>query len=396
MKNIRVAINAITELTAKYGSHVYTIDLARELSRVGTIDLIVLVGKGQKSLLPVELQSSAREIPISASRSYLQLFCQGQIQEILEKECVDVYHLPNTLPLTRGPVPTIITIHDLAELRVRKYGFLRTTYRWVLNYIAANKADHVLTVSENSKRDILRTLRISSEKVTVTYVGVDNRFRVRDRSECRHHIRKGYGIDSEFLLATGGFSRNKNTGNLLLAFKDLVRSGIQLLLVVTGYGRHDERQRIVRQIKDLNLENSVVLTGYVDGTEMPFFYGASSAVIYPSLYEGFGLPVVESMASGAPLIVSNRSSLPEVVGNAGLFVNPEDPKAIADAVRRLLSDSNIRETNINRGLQRAELFRWDRIVTKTIQVYRDAVTRRIEGPAFVKPQKNLAGGYEQR
>jgi glycosyltransferase involved in cell wall biosynthesis len=371
-------------------------ELARELSKVATIDLIVLVGRGQKSLLPEELQSAAREIPISASRSYLQLFCQGLIWKILERERVDVYHLPNTLPLTRGLVPTVITIHDLADLRVRKYGFLRTMYRWAVNYIAANVADHVLTVSENSKRDILRTLKIPPDKVTVTYVGVDNRFRVRDRGECRFHIRKCYGIDSEFLLATGGFSRNKNTGNLMLAFKELLRSGIQLPLVITGHGRREEKRQIVRQIKELQLEDSVVLTGYVNASELPFFYGASSVVIYPSLYEGFGLPVVESMACGAPLVVSNVSSLPEVVGDAGLFVDPNDPKAIADAVRRLLSDENVRQTNINRGLQRAELFRWHRIVTKTVQVYRDVVTKSTEDPAFAKPQENLAGGYEPR
>jgi glycosyltransferase involved in cell wall biosynthesis len=396
MKRIRVAINAVTELTAKYGSHVYTIELARELSRVETIDLIVLVGRGQKSLLPEELQSAAREVPVSATRSYLQLFCQGRIREILLREQIDIYHIPNTLPLIRGAVPTVITIHDLADLRVRKYGFLRTAYRWLVNYAAANIADHVLTVSENSKRDILRTLKISPDKVTVTYAGVNNQFHSRDRCGCRLHILKAYGIESEFLLATGGFSRNKNIGNLLLAFKELLRSGIQLALVVTGYGRRNEKRRVVRQIKDLNLEDSVILTGYVDACDLPFFYGASSVVIYPSLYEGFGLPVVESMASGAPLVVSNTSSLPEVVGNAGLFVDPNNPIAIADAVRRLLADDNVRQTNISRGLKRAEFFRWDRIVMKTVQVYRDVLSNRAENPEFTKPHENVAGQIEAR
>ena len=182
----------------------------------------------------------------------------------------------------------------------------------------------------------------------------------------------------------------------MLAFKELLRSGIQLALVVTGYGRRNEKRRVVRQIKDLNLEDSVILTGYVDACDLPFFYGASSVVIYPSLYEGFGLPVVESMASGAPLVVSNTSSLPEVVGNAGLFVDPNNPIAIADAVRRLLADDNVRQTNISRGLKRAEFFRWDRIVMKTVQVYRDVLSNRAENPEFTKPHENVAGQIEAR
>src|SRR5690242_7917815 len=117
MNKMRVAINLVTEITAKYGSHVYIMDLARELSRVETIDLILLVGRGQTSLLPDELQSNARELAVSASRSYLQFFSQKQIRDFLKREQIDIYHLPNTLPFPRKAIPTVVSIHDLAELR---------------------------------------------------------------------------------------------------------------------------------------------------------------------------------------------------------------------------------------------------------------------------------------
>ena len=393
MKKMRVAINLITEITAKYGSHVDIIDLARELSRVETIDLILLVGRGQKSLLPEELQSNARELAVSASRSYLQFFSQKQIRDFLKREQVDIYHLPNTLPFLRKAVPTLVSIHDLAELRVRKYSLLRTGYRWLVNLVAAQCGDHVLTLSENSKRDIVELLKVPAHRITVTLAGVHNRFRVLDRAECKNRIRKVCDIDSDFLLAPGGLSRNKNVGNLLLAYAELRRSGIQIPLVLTGYANKEELTPIQQQIRELQLENSVFLTGYVDAADMPFFYGACSVAIYPSLYEGFGLPVVEAMASGVPLVVSNTSSLPEIVGDAAVVIDPRDPCAIADAIKCLVSDERLRQTLVARGLERAALFTWQKTAQKVAQVYWDLFAKRGVSPSKA-PFSSLADPRE--
>ena len=390
MTNVRVAINALTELSARYGSRVYLMGLARELLRADTIDLILLVGEGQTPNLPENLQPCAREIEGVAPRSFWQTFAQRRIQQALAKEKIDVYHLPNTLPLLRKSLPTVVTIHDLAELHLRKYGGLRTAYRSVVNYAAARAADRVLTVSENSKSDIVKLLGIAPEKVTVTHVGIDERFYVRERSECKHHVSHVHGIDRDFILAPGGLSRNKNVNNMLLAMARLRSNGIQIPLVLTGYGSKKQNGEIVRQVHRLGLQDLVVLTGYVDYDELPFLYGACALVLYPSWYEGFGLPAIESMASGAPLVASNTSSLPEVVGDAGLLVDPDDPVAIAEAVARLLCDEEMRLAKIERGLKRAELFRWGSIIEKTIQVYRDAAIGSQKGPSATL-ERVLAG-----
>src|SRR3981189_3599480 len=134
MTQTRVAINAITELNGKFGVHTYLIGLAQELRKSATIELILLVGKGHKTLLPAELQPHAREIAGAASRSFLQLFHQRRIRQTLLEERIDVYHLPNTLPILWKSVPTVVTIHDLTELRLRKYGYLRTVYRTLVNF----------------------------------------------------------------------------------------------------------------------------------------------------------------------------------------------------------------------------------------------------------------------
>jgi glycosyltransferase involved in cell wall biosynthesis len=375
MTQIRVAINAITELNGKCGVHTYLIGLARELRKTATIELLLLVSQGQKALLPEELQAHAREIPGSASRSFLQFFQHRRIRKILLEERIDVYHLPNTLPILWKTVPTVVTIHDLSELRVRKYGLLRVAYRTLINFWAARVADHVLTVSENSKTDIVKFLGVSPAKVTVGYVGVEDRFQRLNREKCKAHVASRYGITSDFLLAPGGFSGNKNIRNLLLAMKDLKMGGTRIPLLLTGYGTDSQKRQLRRQVLDLGLENLVILSGYVDDRELPLLYCASSVAIYPSLYEGFGLPAIESMACGTPLVVSNTSSLPEVVGNAAISVDPFDPLAIASAVRLLVSDQVARMTFVERGLKRAADFRWERIVAKTVQVYQDAASR---------------------
>lgn len=373
---MKVAINAITELIPKYGSRVYLIELARALCKVEGIELLLLVGRKQKLLLPEELQPKVREVAVPTSRSYWQLFYQKRIRDLLLRESVDIYHLPNTLPLFWKPGPTVVSIHDLADLRVRKYGLIRTGYRWLLNYVSAKLADHVFTLSENSKNDLLKSLSISTEKVTVTYAGVDRRFRVRDRAECKDRIRNSHGIKSEFLLAPGGLSTNKNLGNLLLAFAELRKSRVELLLVLTGHGDKKENHWVRCQIKALELGDSVVLTGHLDPDEMPFFYGAASVVIYPSLYEGFGLPIVESMASGTALVVASTSSLPEIAGDAALFADPHDPAAIARAVRRLLYDEALRNALISRGLDRVCLFTWQKTAEKIVEVYQKVSNRK--------------------
>ena len=375
MTQTRVAINAITELNGKFGVHTYLMGLAQELRKSAAIELILLVGEGQKPLLPIELRPHSREIAGSASRSFWQVFHQSRIRRVLLEERIDVYHLPNTLPILWKMMPTVVTIHDLTELRLRKYGLLRTAYRTFVNFWAARVADRVLTVSENSKTDIVELLQVTPDKVSVVYEGVEDRFRCLDRDKCKAYVANKFGVASDFLLAPGGLAENKNIGNLLLALKNLGADGVSLPLLLTGHGSDKQKRQIRRTICDLGLEKSVILTGYVDDRELPLIYGASSVAVYPSLYEGFGLPAIESMACGVPLVASNTSSLPEVTDNAAILVNPCDPLAIAKAIRFLLSDQVARRTFVERGLRRAEEFRWERIVAKTVQVYQDVASR---------------------
>ena len=373
---LRVAMNAITEAAPKFGSRVYLWELASELAKTDGVDLVLLVGQGQANGVPPQLRSCVREIPISAGRSYSQIFGQKRIREALLREKIDVYQIPNTMPLLSKATPTVVTIHDLVDLRVKKYGVLRTMYRFLVNFVAAHFADCVLTVSENSKRDIVRLLLIHESKVTVIYNGVNEAFRPLDRRECRGYLERKYSIGHDFILTPGSLSRNKNTLRLLAAMRILKERGRRESLVLLGDKEDPEFDRVSAGVRRLGLDGTVLFPGFVPREDLPAFYNAASLVAYPTLYEGFGLPVLEAMACGTPVVTSNNSSLPEVAGNAALLVDSRKPEEIAVALQRLLADEALRNELSSRGILRARQFTWEKAAKETLEVFVEITARR--------------------
>lgn len=369
---VRVAVNAIT---AKFGSRVYLWELSSALAKLDGVDLVLLVGKGKATDVPPLLLSRTCGVPVSSGRSYSQIFRQKRIREVLLREKIDLYLIPN-MPLLGMTIPTVVTIHDLADLRVRKYGVLRTAYRSLVNFIAAHLADHVLTVSENSKRDIVRLLRIPESKVTVVYNGVSEAFRPLDRKECKDYLASKYSITSDFLLAPGGLSRNKNIPGLLAAMRVLKERGRVESLVLLGDKEDRESKYVVADVQQSEIDGTVVLPGFVPREDLPVFYNAARLVVYPTLYEGFGFPVLEAMACGTPVVTSNNSSLPEVTGCAALLVDPRSPQEIADSVQRLLTDGTLRSELTCRGLLHARQFTWEKAAKETLEVLLEAKARK--------------------
>ena len=370
---VRVAVNAIT---AKFGARVYLWELASALAKTDGVDLVLLVGKEKANDVPPLLLSRTCRVPISSSRSYSQIFRQKRIREVLLREKIDLYHIPNTMPLLGRTIPTVVTILDLVDLRVRKYGVLRTAYRSLVNFIAAHLADHVLTVSENSKRDIVRLLRIPESKVTVVYPGVGEEFHPLDRKECKDYLASKYSITGDFLLAPGGLSRNKNIPGLLAAMRLLKESGRLESLVLLGDIEDREFKYVVVDVQQSGLDGTVILPGFVPREDLPAFYNAAFLVVYPTLYEGFGFPVLEAMACGTPVVTSNNSSLPEVAGGVALLVDPRNPEEIADAVQRLLTDETLRAELSSLGLLHARQFTWEKAAKETLDVFLEVEARK--------------------
>jgi glycosyltransferase involved in cell wall biosynthesis len=286
----------------------------------------------------------------------------------LKQHKVDVYHGPAFAAPLLKTCPQVVSIHDMTVHLLPEQHSLHT--RWYLRTLLPamlRASDVVITVSESAKADILKFEKLNGDKVCVIPLGVEERFQpIRD--ECRlSMIRKKYGLERDFILFVGMIEPRKNLENLVDTFlRDSLPQTCDLVLAGSlGWGY----SQLLGKIGTANDKGSIRMLGYVDDTDLPALYNAATAFVYPSFYEGFGLPILEAMACGTPVITSSVSSLPEVAGDAALLVDPADAKALAFALRRIVKDSSLRQDLSRRGQQRSGLFTWQQSAEKTLAVY---------------------------
>ncbi len=264
----------------------------------------------------------------------------------------------------------IVTKHDMTDRKVPELLFptWRSRFLWEAKIrLAIRRADLVFTVSETSRRDIMETFRLGPESVRVIFDAVDPAFLPASPGPERSEIVARYGIkpDERFLLYVGGISPHKNLHTLVKAYDQWRRSAggtppVSLILVGDYEGDvfHSSYSEIRNLIDSAGMQALVRFTGFVPDADLRYLYSAADALVLPSFYEGFGLPVLESMACGTPVIASNAGALPEVVGNAGLLFDPASPNALALVMGRLLGDESLRKDLAVRGLARAGEFTW--------------------------------------
>jgi glycosyltransferase involved in cell wall biosynthesis len=224
--------------------------------------------------------------------------------------------------------------------------------------------------------DIIETYGIDSDNVTAIPLAAAPHFQPIRNDEELQRVRQTYGIEGEYILSVGAIQPRKNLSRLVTAYSRLRRAtpkGNLPKLVLAGKCAWLYEETL-RTIKELQLSDSVILTGYVPESDLPVLYSGALCFVYPSYFEGFGLPPLEAMKCGVPVIVGNRTSLPEVVGDAGILVDPFDPDAIAGAMDKLISDSNLRAELTARGLARAQLFDWRETARQTLMVYQRAAS----------------------
>ncbi|MGH9752280.1 MAG: glycosyltransferase family 4 protein [Blastocatellia bacterium] len=287
---------------------------------------------------------------------------------------VDVLHVQFTAP-PFCRVPVVASIHDLSfermpETFTRRGSFqLKLTVRWT-----AKKAARVATISEFSRQDLLNIYKLPPEKVVVTYCGVESGFTPHPSGPNEaEEVRGRFGISRDFLLAVGSLQPRKNLVRLIRAYARLrsEREDFRPQLVIVG-----RKLWLASEIFDEALRHrwadDVILTGYVADEDLPPLYRAARAFVYPSLFEGFGLPPLEAMACGTPVVTSNVSSLPEVAGGAALLIDPNDEQALANALIEIANNERLRAELREKGIAQAKKFTWRAAAEQTLRLYQEA------------------------
>jgi len=369
---MKIGINGIPLTKRLTGVGFYTYNLLLNLAKLfpeTEYDLFL----PRRSLVPLNLPNLK---PIFCP------FVKGIIweQTRLSHECrrrgVDLLHCTNYIVPIISQTPIVLTIHDLAVLRYpQTHPWKRRFKHQLLLRRSIEKAKLIIAVSRFTAQEISSIFHFPGERVKVVYEGVSPFFFPWKDEDRLNQIRKRYNLPSKFILYVGTLEPRKNISSLLLAF-EMLKSQRKFphKLVITGdkgwiYGE------IIKTWKRMEIKREVIFTGYIPIADLPGLYGLAQLFVYPSIYEGFGLPPLEAMACGTPVVVSNGSSLPEVVGEAGIIVDPKRPESICQGMERVLGNSSLQSQLRDKGLKRVKEFTWEKTAQMTQKIYEEVLSR---------------------
>jgi len=373
---LRIAIDAHSVGARLAGNESYAINLIESLAQIDSVNRYTLYVTKREAVDRFNGRWPNFSVRLTLPHTPLVRIPLTLSTE-LRRNPVDVLHVQFTAP-PFAPCPVIVSIHDLSfehlplTFKRRSRMQLRLTVRQ-----SARKAARILTLSESVRQDIIDTYGIAPERVTTIPIAAPAHFRpVTDEGEIQR-VRLRYKIAGDYILSVGSIQPRKNLTRLVAAYARLRRERAEgklprLVIVGKQAWLYDET---LRAIKEQGVGDLTVLTGYVPDADLPALYSGAVCFVYPSYFEGFGLPPLEAMQCGAPVIAGNRTSLPEVVGEAGLLVDPFDEAAIAAAIACLIDDSDLRAELRVKGLERARAFDWQETARRTLSVYREIVDK---------------------
>jgi len=294
----------------------------------------------------------------------------GRYKEKLLGEIDLLHSTAYTMPLV-SHLKVVVTIHDLSCFTHPQH-HTEANYQFVTRNVhqAARRASFIIADSENTKREIIRFLHVPEERVEVIYLAAGEAFNEKCSPESITQIKNKYGIRKPYLFALGSVEPRKNVGSALIAFKALIEiRKIDYQFVIAG-GKGWKNEAFYQLLKKLNIDDYLIFTGYVPEEDLPALYQGAEIFVYPSFYEGFGLPVLEAMASRVPVITSNTSSLPEVAGDAALLVNPIEIFELYEAMEALATKPQLREELKVKGKEQSKNFSWEKTAVETLEIYR--------------------------
>lgn len=382
---MKIAVDALPLMLPKTGVGFYTYYLLSQFERIAPDNdyylCDILLGESFYNLMQVKnlprmtqtLHRISTFPSFLATLSRIGLFLRGAIMGSNRNvERMDLFFGPNFRGIFNKAVKTVIAIHDMAH----EY-YPENVEEKLLNQLrrnlprAARLASLIIADSQNTKKDILKFLGVPDEKVRVIYPGVDETFQPVKDPRMMETVRKKYTLPQKFILYVGTLQPRKNIMGLIRAYGILSKDrDLRHGLVIAG-GVGWKSNKIHSLVDELGLQDKIRFPGYVASCDLPFLYNLAEAFVFPSFYEGFGLPVLEAMACGIPVVTSNISSLPEVVGDAAILVNIHSPDEIAEGIHRILRDQDLRAECIAKGLERAKSFTWGKCAMECLKTFNE-------------------------
>ncbi len=372
---MHIAIDGTVIHERQDGASRYTYNLAIALAGIAntTDQLTVLYEPGESAgHARIEELAARPGVRLRATPGLTGAAGAVTLQNTLKATGAEVYHSPYRLFGGFTNIPTVVTIHELGmtdDHGDKPEGWIGRLSQFTkqAQLTILRRADAIICVSESLRRDLLRAIEIPTGKVHVVYNGVDHsRFYPRYRPEARQRAAHLLGIEPPYVLALATDEPRKNLRTLLHAYARLPADAPRLALA--GAGRWG-RGPIYDMVKEAGIEKRVRFTGYVPDAILPDLYAGARCFVFPSLYEGFGLPVLEAMACGAPVVAGNRTSIPEVAGDGAVLVDPTNVAQMAEAIYRIISNKHYRDELRARALGQASNFSWERTAVKTHKVY---------------------------
>ena len=361
-----VLVDADTVGRGRTGDESYTVNLLRELSAVAP-DLSFACSLRDPADLPADVPQAVRRLRLDTASPYRRI--PFGFPALARREAARVAHVHYFAP-PRLPCPAVVTVHDVSYARAPELFSRRDRALFKFVRGSLRRAARVIAVSEFTRGDVSDLYGLDPDKVVAIPNGVSPRFRPLADAETR--VGERFGIHRPYMLCVGALQARKNVPLAIEAYARLMGRGTDCELVIAG-GDRGGNLDVLDAILRTRLTGRVHLVGHVEDDELPALYSAARALVFPSLYEGFGLPALEAMASGTPVIASNTTGLAETVGDAGLTVDPTSAEAVAEAMRRVLDDGALRERLVAAGRARAAEFTWARAARATADVYREAL-----------------------
>lgn len=353
------------------GIGTYTYQLINSLNKIDFINKYLLF-TAENYNSQIDFKDNFFLSPIKESNSS-NFWDEVNIPNILNGKDIDIYHVPQNgvgLPIEKK-CPFIITLHDTIPIHMPetvgdRYLEIFTTK---MKSIVDN-SDGIITVSEFSKDDISKDFNYPKEKIFVTYLASENIYKPIDKTIASSILKKQYSLSNNYILYVGGFSPRKNILGLIKAYSKLPKDIRESHNLVIAGNKGKSYELYKKCAEEYNVDNHVIFPGFISMEYMPYLYNAASLFVYPSFYEGFGLPPIEAMACGVPVIASNATSIPEIVEDAAVLFNPNDIDELSNKLYEVLMDENIKQELIHKGFIKNNSLSWEKTALDTLKAYK--------------------------